>query len=674
MITDEEKRLISAIYTTLKLQSPGFRSRKEQRTMIGECASTLGRCGIALIQAETGVGKTAGYLIPSLVIAALREKRVIVSTNTVALQDQIAMKDLPMVLKAMRANGLSINVTTLKGRERYVCPVALEYGGATSDLFGDAIDNDATHSLFKSYTSGTWDGVRDSYQGDIQPVVWSNVKNSRHSCIGESCQSFNECPYYSNLQRCKTAQVVIANHDLVLSGIANNEQSIFAEYEQNIYIFDEAHHLPQKALNAFATKFVVDQAWIERLPQLVSQSGAGEYRSACDTDVKAFIGMTKALDGALSKHAGNKTLVRFEHGKLPYYMVQSFESGLVMLENLQGYATKAVAALKSNRAKASSNILDQAMLEVGGIMGKLDEAKRTWEKFFSDDIDALPSAKWIERFNDIWTICDSPFNAAPILRSRLWSKILNGVVLTSATMTPVGGFEHAVRNFGLRKFENTSMVNLESPFDQTRGKIIVPHMENGPENVEGHTKEVAKHVRAIMNLNEGGVLVLFTSDKQMRDVYKLLGKEQKSQVMVQNDLSTQAIIARHKELVDQGQPSTIFGLASFSEGLDLPGLYCTAVVIVKLPFPVPSEPILAASAEWIEKKGGNVFALVMLPAAWVKLKQSIGRLLRTEMDEGKIFMLDSRIRKPYGKNLLAGVRIPVDYLEKEETPAKRQAA
>lgn len=659
MITEDEKKLISAVYDAMKKVVPTFRSRPQQRAMVGEIANSLADKSITLVQAATGVGKTAGYLIPSLAISASRDLRVVVSTNTTALQDQIANKDMPLIIEAFRTVGITINSTTMKGRERYVCPIALENSGTMGDLFGEVKGNELAHKLHVSYMNGNWDGVRDSFAEQIDAKVWHGIKNSRLSCIGENCSMYDECPYVTNTQRATTANIIIANHDLVLSGIANNENGLFSEFEKNIFVFDEGHHLESKALNAFATKFGVDVEWIERLPGLVSMSGAGEFRKACENDVKSLLSMMKALDLALNTYADERNIVRFENGKVPDYLIESFIGAGDILGRLQGYATKSLAALKSGRARMNNLQVDRYSIDIGTIVGNIENLNLAWGSFFSDDPDAYINAKWIERNGKQWSVCESPFNAAPILKSKLWNKIQNGLVLTSATLAPCGSFEQTKRALGLGDNDKVRTLALNSPFDYSKAKLIVPTMEHGPENASMHTKEVVKHVKAVINLSNGGVLVLFSSDKQMRDVYKGLTKDQRPKVMMQNDSPTANIIKKHKQKIDDGEASIIFGLASFAEGIDLPGKYCVSVVIAKIPFPVPDEPILAAASEWIEKKGGNKFSILMLPIAWIRLLQAVGRLMRTESDYGYVFLLDNRIRKSYGKTLLSGVPMEV---------------
>lgn len=171
MITEDEKKLISAVYSAMKKIIPTFRSRTQQREMVGEIGNSLADKSISLIQAATGVGKTAGYLIPSLAIAASRDLRLIISTNTTALQDQIDSKDMPIIIEAFRSVGIKIKSTTMKGRERYVCPIALENSGTMGDLFGEVQGNEIAHKLHVSYMNGNWNGVRDAFPEQIDTKI-----------------------------------------------------------------------------------------------------------------------------------------------------------------------------------------------------------------------------------------------------------------------------------------------------------------------------------------------------------------------------------------------------------------------------------------------------------------------------------------------------------------------
>jgi ATP-dependent DNA helicase DinG len=241
-------------------------------------------------------------------------------------------------------------------------------------------------------------------------------------------------------------------------------------------------------------------------------------------------------------------------------------------------------------------------------------------------------------------------SAADTLREHLW-EVCFGAVVTSATLTALGRFERTLDQLGLPA--DTPAVRLQSPFDHyNRGVLVVPAMRTDPSDPQAHTEEVAEYLgQALPGMT--AALVLFTSWRQMLTTLERQSESIKNRVLAQGAYSRQEILRRHRERIDAGEASVIFGLASFAEGVDLPGGYLTDVVITKLPFSVPDDPVDATMAEWIEQRGGNAFADWSVPAASMRLTQAVGRLLRTEQDSGQVVLLDRRVvTRRYGRQLL----------------------
>jgi ATP-dependent DNA helicase DinG len=301
--------------------------------------------------------------------------------------------------------------------------------------------------------------------------------------------------------------------------------------------------------------------------------------------------------------------------------------------------------------------------EIDQVVAAVDDYINAWHQFAEDD-SLFPRARWIEPGPgtsggqiDAVQICSSPFTAGPVLNRDVWPKI-DGAVLCSATLAPFGQFDAMARDLGLSV--RASTLRLESPFDHSRASIVLPRLKSSPEKTTAHTAEVTTLVRQVMTSADGGVLVIFTSRKQMKDVLAAIGNPWRDQILVQGDAPTDELVRMHVERIDAGLPSTLFGLATMSEGFNLPGRLCTRVVMAKLPFPAPDEPIIAARCEWLAARGQDAFREVMLPKVWVRLAQTAGRLMRSETDWGEVLILDSRMRtKPYGKQLLKTMRLPV---------------
>ncbi len=244
----------------------------------------------------------------------------------------------------------------------------------------------------------------------------------------------------------------------------------------------------------------------------------------------------------------------------------------------------------------------------------------------------------------------APVLAAPVLRDRVWSRAA-GAVLTSATLTALGSFDRIIQRAGLP--QDCVFATVASPFDYAgRACLAVPRLQSDPGNHPEHTREISHWLDDSLDLAEAS-LVLFASRRQMREVYDRTGLALRDRILLQDHFTKQELLRLHRTRIDAGEGSVIFGLASFAEGIDLPGAYCRHVVIAKIPFAVPDDPVEAALAEWVEARGGNPFMEISVPDAALRLVQASGRLLRTEEDSGRITLLDRRIvTRQYGRRIL----------------------
>src|SRR5690606_12127273 len=266
---------------------------------------------------------------------------------------------------------------------------------------------------------------------------------------------------------------------------------------------------------------------------------------------------------------------------------------------------------------------------------------------------SVPRARWLTPVDSSGSmdieVCSSPILAARTLENSLWDRCC-GAVVTSATLTALGRFDRFQMRAGTPPESNYKVV--PSPFDFARATLEVPRWVIEAAQADAHTASLVNNLPDTLDINQAS-LVLFSSRRQMLDVYEQLPAHWRERILVQGDSSRQEILSQHREKIDAGDGSIIFGLASFAEGEDLPGDYCRHVVIAKLPFAVPDDPIEAALSEWVEARGGNAFMEITVPDAALKLVQACGRLLRTESDTGKISLLDRRIvSKRYGKAIL----------------------
>ncbi|WOJ92006.1 ATP-dependent DNA helicase DinG [Congregibacter variabilis] len=694
VLSPADKDAIREAYTAIT-DARGLTPRWGQRQMIAEVANTLALLApaidgpdsagspIAVIEAGTGTGKTIAYVIPALVMARVLNKRLIIATATVALQEQLVHKDLPDI-KA--GSGLDFSYVLAKGRRRYLCLSQLDRlmaresgGGQTMGLYPDEVAPTLARDALESYGlmldalgRGDWDGDRDNWSAPIDDVDWLPVTADQGQCSGRRCPNIRNCSFYRARDGLQEADVVVTNHDLVLSDLALGGGAILPAPEDSIYIFDEGHHLPDKALNHFASfcRLPSTLSWLgdsrkalaKGAPLLTALPGLSavlEPMSALFDDLQLRVQQIGEQAAVLMAGAGDfEEQLRFAGGIVPADLQQAATAIASQWSRLNGRLMTLEAglddALEDEGFASQRDELEAWQMAVGGMLVRAEGVLSLFKDFAADaSEESPPRARWLRRRPDdeemaIDFHC-SHILAADILREQLWERAA-GVVLTSATMTALGSFDRFRARSGVPEDGRYKIV--VSPFDYSRATLHVPAMESEPSNAPAHTEELITQLPQLLDAREGS-LVLFSSRRQMNDVYDGLPREWRDRILRQDDFSKQEIIRRHRETIDAGDGAVIFGLASFAEGVDLPGNYCQHVVIAKLPFAVPDNPVDAALAEWLEAQGRNAFMEISVPDAALKLVQASGRLLRTETDTGRVTLMDRRVlTRRYGRAIL----------------------
>ncbi|HET8706402.1 MAG TPA: helicase C-terminal domain-containing protein, partial [Pseudomonadales bacterium] len=350
--------------------------------------------------------------------------------------------------------------------------------------------------------------------------------------------------------------------------------------------------------------------------------------------------------------------LRFKLGRVPEPVRQAFQDlaqyttkWLNLVSDIKDALTEAIEKVHTDITRAVAEkwapIVALTLLRFESVSG-LFQAYAV-----KDEENAAPQARWFKLhggFEADIELFASPILAGPLLNHYLWSRC-HGAILTSATLTALGKFDRFRSHAGLSPQFNYQ--SLPSPFDYSSvAEIRVPKVACDPKEVDKHTQAVTDYVNQNWDLMLG-TLVLFSSRKQLEEVFLRLDADVKSHVLAQNQMSKQELVRLHKKSVDAGEVSVIFGLASFAEGIDLPGEYCEHVVITRLPFAVPDQPLEAALAEWIESQGRNAFMEISVPDAAIRLTQACGRLIRNEQDKGIISVLDRRlVSSGYGRRIL----------------------
>jgi len=601
---------------------------------------------MGIIEAPTGTGKSMGYLIPGIATAVTEDKVLVVSTATASLQDQLASKDIPLALKAFEHAGISgVNVVVAKGRERHACPLKMEaYDGSTLDMFATEQQDDraAISQVIGLWNDGLWKGVRDDMPVRLNQRSWMKIANTASSCSGQKCPSFENCPYYATQAAMKSARVIITNHDYLLATLSNVPNSVFSDGDKCIFVFDEAHHLGDKLLNAFAKRLDLSAFWKEEV-KAIQQLCHGDA-SALDFSAEMARGIWAACENAALTMLGDSSMHRFTLGEVP----PQFKGLLTDLLGGLARMRDSLKDLKESQARNKNRAL-AIMVEsrVGQLAGDVHDAMDCIEEFIGEE----QIARWISRGRNSIDINCSPFDGAQKAKKHLWPTVKTGI-LTSATFTTLGSFEPLRIALGLAA--NTNTLRLESPFDYSRAKLIVPKLcveATDP----SHGRMVSAFLKdyALAAKEHKGILVYFTSRKLMLDCMEAIPEKDRDAILLQGPWQPWAMIEEHKRRIDAGQRSILFGLDSIGEGVDLPGEYCTRVIMTRLPFPSPDDPVMSTHAEHLTSQGKDPFHILTMPKAGLKFAQVAGRLMRREEDWGDFYVLDKRLcTKRYGQQFL----------------------
>jgi ATP-dependent DNA helicase DinG len=686
MLTDELKTVIRDAYARIKDGLPGFRARSAQTRMIAEVARALSQAGgAAVIEAPTGTGKSMAYLIAGVEVARAQKKKLLIATATIALQEQLVERDIPLYLKL---NGSDAKVALAKGRGRYVCPRNLRMtasGLADSGQMGLGLDTDLAlwskppaerdktvlRRLIDAFDHHEWNGDMDAAPETPGDMLRAMITTSAGGCTGRRCAQFMACPFFAARRAVADADIIVANQDLVLSDLTmpgdddNWGGVILPKPDDTLYVFDEAHHMPNKTIDRGAADVPIGTA-VRQISRLVRQVHAAY--SLTDKEVIAKLtldggdaklqGLSDALEDIereiklswLPDPAETEPMYRGSLGQLPDTWVQHATSLYILTSEVHRWLT----AVRRTVTEMSEGGPTQEALsrELGIALERLDRQVRTWRAWSSDDPEhAPPLARWVTLSRDQQFVCHaSAVCAGALLRAILWDNA-SAAIMTSATLSAGGNFRGFADAVGLP--DDAVTISLPSPFDlSVQARLEVPALSALPDEREQHAQAVTDWLAEHLDWDAGN-LVLFTSRAKLERVLQRLPIDKVRKVRAQGSLGKTQLIAEHIAAVESGKGSTLFGLASFGEGLDLPGKLCETVVITQLPFAVPTDPVGATYAEWLESRGRNPFLEVSVPEATRLLTQYCGRLIRSETDRGRIVLLDRRVvTRHYGSQML----------------------
>lgn len=625
-------------------QSPDFAYRPQQQEMATEVASALEQSRVLTVEAGTGVGKSLAYLIPAVKFAVESGKKAVISTHTINLQEQLTGKDIPIVKKLL---GVDFDAVLLKGRQNYVCPLRLRIA---MDSKGDLFTSSEVEELKEiwDWAEGTTDGTLSELDFRPSSKVWSQVCSEAHICTPRTCGTRGNCFYQKARKRVEKANVVVVNHTLFFSLLdaaieERDERDMGYIFPNDFVVFDEAHTLEEVAANQLGLRlsqsglrFDVSRLYNPRnkkglLKQLRSGEGIQAAEDLLERSQDFFDELAECIQfGQFSKESRVRE---------PEIVDNTLAEPLRKLWN----AIEDEAEKLEKESATRKELMDGArrLREVHGTL-----------RMFLDQTDE-ESVYWVEkggRDGDVLSLRSAPINIADRLREAMFGKGRT-CILTSATLS---AGEEDMSYFRRRVgAERSKAVQIGSPFDYKK-QMEVYVMQAMPDPGTPKYEEALVHwIERVLKYTEGKAFVLFTSYKVMRNVAEAMEDyfdEMGWRLLVQGDGTP-----RHKmvEIFRKDTHSVLFGTDSFWAGVDVPGEALSNVIVTRLPFSVPDHPVVQSKIEAIEAEGGNAFMDYSVPEAVIKLRQGVGRLIRSEKDSGVVVILDNRVvTKRYGKMFL----------------------
>lgn len=609
---------------------PGFRPRQSQTEMAKAIATAISRQQTLIAEAGTGTGKTFAYLVPALLWGG----KVILSTGTKNLQDQLYLRDIPTVRKALSA---PVSVALLKGRANYVCHFHLERTLQNGRL---------TSREDVGYLRDISRFVKTTSSGDKAELarvpesasVWNLVTSTRDTCMGAECQYYQDCFVMKARKEAQQADVVVVNHHLFFADVALKDTGV-AELlpSANTVIFDEAHQLPETATLFFGE--TVSTSQILELCRDVLAEGLAHARDGADWPKTVSVVERAARDLRL---AFPQDVVR-----LAVNQIASSSPFFPALEKLQEELQSMVGVLETQAERAET--IEQCRTRAIEMGDKL----AAWDRARSADPDKITPEQervlWVEAFSSSLQLHQTPLSIAPIF-SKQREGTPRAWIFTSATLAVKNDFNHYASQMGLW---NEPAQSWPSPFDYGRqGLLYVP--ENLPQpNSPDYTDAVIDAALPMIEASGGRAFLLCTTIRAVNRAAERLREEFGKRklgfpLMVQGEAGRTELLDRFRAAGN----AVLIGSQSFWEGVDVRGEALSLVIIDKLPFSPPDDPVLAARIDALEKRGLNGFVHHQLPAAIINLKQGAGRLIRDETDSGVLMICDPRlISKPYGRRI-----------------------
>lgn len=657
----------------------GFEYREEQEEMAQYIQDAINEDRKIIVEAGTGTGKTLAYLIPSIKWAVTNKKKVIIATNTINLQEQLLLKDIPLAKSIIKDE---FSYVLVKGRNNYVCKrlfneLAL---GKSIDIETFSMEAREQIEYILKWGNKTKTGDKAELPFEVYPDVWELVQSTTELCLGKKCPYRKECFYMKTRMEKMEADILISNHHVFFADLNVRAETDFdSEYlilpRYDMVIFDEAHNVESVARSYFSVE--VSKISFTRLLNRIYQK-----KNKRKKEKSALIRVEDTID--------EKDL---EDGQQYIYLLNTLKEEISILQNIGDeyfdeirkiYETNTEAPIKkslNNFEMTKSRFLENLREKKDIFQSKLADFLNLMMSFnnvidgekdknpevinFNNHLKMfkayIDSFKFINSFEDdnyiYWLDINSkrtnviltatPLNIAQKLSTVLFDN-LDRLVFASATIVVNGNFDYFKKSLGLDE-EDCIEAIIKSPFDyDEQMSVYIPSDIQDSENINAFVSDASKFILNILLKTNGKAFILFTSYTMLNQIYYSISKKLKDkgfEVFLHGDKPRSQIIKEFKE----AENPILFGTTSFWEGVDVQGENLSNVIITKLPFLVPTDPVVSAISKKIEEDGGNSFMDFQLPEAIIKFKQGVGRLIRKKTDSGNIFILDNRIlKKRYG--------------------------
>ncbi len=598
----------------------GYRVRAQQVDMAERIAAAINCCSVFIAEAGTGTGKTFAYLVPALQSGG----KVIVSTGTKTLQDQLFNKDLPMVREALKA---PVRIALLKGRANYVCPYHLQRALADGRFLTreDAADARRISVFAKLTHSGDKAECLDVSENS---PVWNHTTSTRENCLGQECPDYKGCFVMQARREAMAADLVVVNHHLFFADVMLRDEGMAELLPAcNTVIFDEAHQLPEVATLFFGD--TVSTAQILDLARDARSEGLANARDCLElqTGSRQIEKVARDLRLAVGIDAG-----RFACGQL--LEKPEFAPALKLLE---GEVAKFAAILETQAQRAEG--LEKCWQRALELVARIAEWQKTSDGY----------VRWGEAYTHSLQLNSTPLDVAEIFKKQMGGHP-RAWIFTSATLAVQGKFQHYCSELGLGEPETACW---KSPFDYARQAVLYAPLGMPEPNSFGYTDAVVDAAFPALLASGGRAFFLCTSLRAMRRTHELLKARLEDEgyelpLLLQGEGSKNDLLQRFRHLGN----AVLVGSQSFWEGVDVRGEALSLVVIDKIPFAPPDDPVLAARIEQMRQQGRNPFMEYQLPRAVINVKQGAGRLIRDETDRGVLMICDPRLlSKPYGRRI-----------------------